>query len=73
MTRYDIKNKKLYIIIMMTIFDWVLAEHKELYVVFVDYSVTFDSVRHKFLDSTVRLSERGHLRRLGQYTERHAL
>ena len=49
MTRYDIKNKKLYIIIMMTIFDWVLAEHKELYVVFVDYSVTFDSVRHKFL------------------------
>ena len=38
------------ILTLRTIYDWVLAERKELYVSFIDYSAAFDSVSHKFLD-----------------------
>ena len=39
---------------LRTIYDWVLAEHKDMHVTFIDYSVTFNSVGQKFLDKTLQ-------------------
>ena len=42
------------ILTLRTIYDWVLAEQKELHISFIDYSAAFDSVSHKFIDRALQ-------------------
>ena len=41
------------VLTLRTIYDWVLAQQKELFVTFIDYTAAFDSVSHKFLDQAL--------------------
>ena len=42
------------VLTLRTIYDWVLAERKDLHVTFIDYSAAFDTVSHKFLDRALQ-------------------
>ena len=42
------------VLTLRTIYDWALAERKDLHVTFIDYSAAFDSVGHKFLDKALQ-------------------
>ena len=42
------------VLTLRAIYDWVLAERKEMFVTFIDYSAAFDSVGHKFLDRALQ-------------------
>jgi hypothetical protein len=42
------------VLTLRAIYDWALAQRKDLHVTFIDYSAAFDSVGHKFLDKALQ-------------------